>query len=263
MFILLIIFVLIDNSHSFEWNCMKNESNYRISKQCTIFIEYISYNDNEKHICLTHNLSIQTLPPLSLSLNYTMKIFKINYCQLLTLKQLPFTLPSSVEILDLSYNLLTTFILTLPLPSYLKSINLNSNPNLNEINFGQIHVQKNLINISLRHNKYMNILSLPENLIQLDLTNCNLSKSSIITLLKSLKKLTHLSLGENQLEQLPILDENIQLKYLNLSNNYLTYIDNKWLLNKQINILDISFNYIKSFELNNYNYVSIIFILEI
>jgi len=225
---------------------MENQSNNKNFEQCTITVEYISLQQ-EKQICLTHTLSINTLPPPSFSSNYTMKIFQINFCQLLTLSQLPFPLPSSLEKLDLSSNLLSTFTLSFPLPSYLKYLYLDHNPNLIDINFGQKRIQQKLIGLSLRDNKQIQLSSLPLSLTQLDLTNCNLLQSPMLTLLKSLTKLTHLSLAENQLKQLPILDERIQLEYLNLSNNYLTSIENRW-LNKQIQILDLSFNQIKSLE---------------
>jgi Leucine-rich repeat (LRR) protein len=244
MFILL-IFLLIDNSQSLEWNCTENKHN-QISEQCTIIIEYISLKQ-EKQICLTHTLLIKTLPLPSFSSNYTMKNVQINFCQLLTLSQLPFTLPSSLEKLDLSYNLLSTFTLSFPLPSYLKYLYLDHNPNLININFGHKRVQQKLLILSLRHNKHIQLSSLPLYLTQLDLTNCNLLQSTILILLRSLTKLTHLSLGENQLKQIPILNERIQLKYLNLSNNYLTFIEDRW-LDKQIKILDLSFNHIKSLE---------------
>jgi Leucine-rich repeat (LRR) protein len=221
-------------------------SNNQISEQCTIIVEYTSLQQ-DKQVCLTHTLSIKTLPPPSFSSNYTMKIVQINFCQLLTLSQLPFTLPSSLEKLDLSYNLLSIFILSFPLPSYLKYLYLDYNPNLIDINFGQKRVQQKLIGLSLRHNKHVQLSSLPLYLTELDLTNCNLLQSPMLTLLRSLTKLTHLSLGENQLKQLPILNERIQLKYLNLSNNHLTFIEDRWLY-RQIQILDLRFNQIKSLE---------------
>ncbi|CAF4469517.1 unnamed protein product, partial [Rotaria magnacalcarata] len=79
-----------------------------------------------------------------------MQTFKINSCQLSTLGQLPFSLPSSVEILDLSYNSLSTFILSFPLPSNLKYLYLDSNPDLIDINFGSNRAQQRLIGLSLR-----------------------------------------------------------------------------------------------------------------
>lgn len=246
MFMLLII-LLIDSSRSLEWNCMENnQMNNEISKQCTITVEYISVKQI-KQVCITHTLTIKTLPPPSFSSNYIMKNFQLNFCQLLTLNQLPFTLPSSVEKLDLRYNLLSTFALSFPLPSYLKYIKLDSNPNLIEINFGQKRVQEKLLSLSLRNNKNIQLSSLPLNLIELDLTNCNLFQSSILTLLKPLIKLTYLSLADNQLKQIPIFDDKIQFEYFNLSNNYLTSIENKW-LSKPIKILDLTFNQIKSLE---------------
>ncbi|CAF0982128.1 unnamed protein product [Rotaria sp. Silwood1] len=251
MFILFIIF-LIHKSQSLEWNCTEIKhylfSNDQIYEQCTITIEYISSEQQQKQICITHSLSIKTLPSISFLSNYKMHTFKINSCQLLTLNQLPFLLPSSVEYLDLSYNLLTTFTLSFPLPSYLKYLRLDNNPNLININFGHNHIQEQLIGLSLRHNKHIKLTSLPLYLQQLDLTNCNLlQSSSILLLLKTLTKLTHLSLANNQLKQLPILNNNIQLEYLNLSNNYLTFINNEW-LHKSLKIFDLKFNQIESLE---------------
>jgi Leucine-rich repeat (LRR) protein len=178
-----------------------------------------------------------------------MQTFKLNSCQLLTLSQLPFSLPSSLEKLDLSYNLLSTFTLSFPLPSYLKYLYLDHNPNLIDINFGHYRVQQQLIGLSLRHNKYIQLSSLPLHLTHLDLTDCNLFQSTILSssVLKSLKNLTHLSLADNQLKQLPILNERIQLEYLNLSNNHLTFIEDRW-LHKHLRNLDLKFNQIKSLE---------------
>jgi len=250
MMFIFFLFLLIDNSQSLEWNCTENKhflfSNDHIYEQCTITIEYISLQQ-EKQVCITHTLAIKTLPPPSFSSNYTMRTFQINSCQLLTLSQLPFSLPSSLEILDLSYNLLSTFTLSFPLPSHLKYLYLDHNLNLININFGHNNIQQQLIGLSLRHNKYIQLSSFPLNLIQLDLTDCNLLQSPMLTLLKSLRKLTHLSLADNRLERLPILDKNIQLEYLNLSNNHLTWIEDNWLY-KQLRILDLRFNQIKSLE---------------
>ncbi|CAF0886432.1 unnamed protein product [Adineta steineri] len=256
--IILFILLFINNSLSLEWNCLMNKnsidnktkyllySNDQISEQCTITVEYIN-DQQEKQVCIAHTLTITSLPPLSLSSNHTMQTFKINSCQLSTLSQLPFSLPSSVEILDLSYNSLSKFILSFPLPSNLKSIYLDNNPNLIDINFGNNRVQRNLIGLSLRHNKKMKLSSLPPHLTQLDLTDCDLLQSSILPLLISLTKLTHLSLGDNQLERLPSIDENIQLEYLNVSNNRLTFIEDGW-LHGQLHILDLKFNQIQSLE---------------
>ncbi|UJR09117.1 hypothetical protein I4U23_013364 [Adineta vaga] len=251
MFIFLIIF-LIHNSQSFEWNCTDNKhflfSNDRITEQCTILIEYLSLQQDEKQICTTNTLTMTNLPLFSFSSNYTMRTFQINSCQLLTLSQLPFSLPSSLETLDLSYNLLSTFILSYPLPFQLKYLYLDHNPNLREIKFGSNHIhQQQLVGLSLRHNKHLQLSSLPRNLMQLDLTDCNLAQSSLVSLLKSLKKLTHLSLADNHLERLPILDRSIELEYLNLSTNALTWIDNKW-LHKSLQVLDLRFNQINSLE---------------
>ena len=251
MFILFIFF-LIGKSQLLEWNCNENKhllsSNDHFYEQCTITVEYLSLQQQQrKQICITHRLTIKNLPLYSFSSNYTMHTLKINSCQLLTLNQLPFTLPSTVEKVDLSYNLLSTFTLSFPLPSYLKYLYLDHNPNLIKINFGHEHLQQQLIGLSLRHNQHIQISSLPINLTQLDLTNCNLSQSSILSLLKSLTKLTHLSLAENQLQRLPAIDKRIQFKYLNLSNNQLTYVENRW-LHKSLQILDLKFNQIRSLE---------------
>ncbi|CAF4985330.1 unnamed protein product, partial [Rotaria socialis] len=166
--------MFINNCVSSDWNCtMINDfigqkqnllfSNDQFSEQCTITVEYLN-RQNEKLVCITHTLTITSLPPLSLSSNHTMQTFKINSCQLSTLGQLPFSLPSSVEILDLSYNSLSTFILSFPLPSNLKYLYLDSNPDLIDINFGSNRVQQRLIGLSLRHNKKMKLLSLPPHL---------------------------------------------------------------------------------------------------
>jgi Leucine-rich repeat (LRR) protein len=255
--IILFILLFIDNSLSLEWNCTVNKdsidknkyfvfSNDQISEQCTITVEYRN-NQQEKHVCIAHTLTIETLPPLSLSSNHTMQTFKINSCQLSTLGQLPFSLPSSVEILDLSYNLLSTFILSFPLPSNLKYIYLDYNPNLIDINFGNNRVQQRLIGLSLRHNKKIQLSSLPPHLIQLDLTDCNLLRTPILPLLVSLTKLTHLSLADNQLERLPSIDESVRLEYLNVSNNRLTFIEDEW-LHGSLRTLDLKLNQIRSLE---------------
>jgi hypothetical protein len=230
---------------------MKNKQVFILNEQCTIIVEYQSIN-YEQQICLTHTLSIKKLPSPSFSLNYSMKSLQINFCQLITLNQIPFTLPSSIEKLDLSYNLFSTLTFDFSfIPSYLKYLHLDHNPNLIDINFRSNRLQEKLISLSLRHNKQLQLSSLPKYLIELDLTDCNLSQSKILTLLKSLTKLTHLSLADNQLEQLPILNQRIQLEYFNLSNNYLTFIQDKWLY-KHLKILDLRFNRIKSLEMFQY-----------
>ncbi|CAF2909489.1 unnamed protein product [Rotaria sp. Silwood2] len=255
--LILFILLFINNCLSTDWNCTMNKnsidkkkyflfSNDQFAEQCTITVEYIN-RQNEKLVCTIHTLAIKSLPPLSLSSNHTMQTFKIHSCQLSAIDQLPFSLPSSVEILDLSYNSLSTFILSFPLPSNLKYLYLDSNPNLIHINFGHSRVQQQLIGLSLRHNKKMQISSLPPHLTQLDLTDCNLLQSSILPMLISLTKLIHLSLVDNQLEDLPSLDENIQLEYLNVSNNSLTHIEGKW-LHRQLHTLDLTFNQIQSLE---------------
>ncbi|CAF2212003.1 unnamed protein product [Rotaria magnacalcarata] len=251
MFILFIFLFFVGKSQSLdEWNCTENKhflfSNDQLNEQCTITIEYISLQ-HYKQICITHRLSVKTLPLPSFNSNYAMHTFKINSCQLLTLNQLPFLLPATVENLDLSYNLLSTFTLSFPLPSYLKYLRLDHNPNLIDIKFSHNNGQQRLIGLSLRYNKKIRLSSLPPYLKQLDLTDCNLLQSPIFSLLRSLTKLTHLSLADNQLKQLPIIDKRTQLEYLNLSNNYLTYIDSGW-LHKSLKILDLTFNRIESTE---------------
>jgi Leucine-rich repeat (LRR) protein len=221
-------------------------SNDQIYEQCTITVEYNNLQQ-EKQVCIAHTLMIESLPPLSLSSNHTMQTFQINSCQLSTLAQLPFSLPASVEILDLSYNLLSTFALSFPLPANLKYIYLDSNPNLIDINFGHHRVQQRLIGLSLRHNKKIQLSSFPPHLTQLDLTDCNLLQSPILPLVISLTKLTHLSLADNQLERLPSMDESIRLEYLNVSNNRLTLIEDGW-LHRSLRTLDLRFNQIQSLE---------------
>jgi Leucine-rich repeat (LRR) protein len=143
---------------------------------------------------------------------------------------------------------LSTFVLSFPLPSNLKYLYLDSNPNLIDINFGNQRVQQRLITLSLRHNKKMKLSSLPPHLTQLDLTDCNLSEqSTILPLMKSLTKLTHLSLAGNQLERLPSINENLRFEYLNVSNNRLTLIDDGW-LPSSLHTLDLQFNQIRSLE---------------
>jgi Leucine-rich repeat (LRR) protein len=220
--------------------------NDQIYEQCTITVEYIN-DQKEKQVCITHALTITSLPPPSSSSNHTMQTFKINSCQLSTLSQLPFSLPSSVEILDLRYNLLSTFVLSFPLSSNLKYIYLDHNPNLIHLNFGNDRVQQHLVGLSLRHNKKIQLSSLPAHLTQLDLTDCNLLQSSLSPLLISLTKLTHLSLADNQLERLPSINERIRLQYLNVSNNRLSSIEDEW-LHRQLHILDLKFNQIRSLE---------------
>jgi Leucine-rich repeat (LRR) protein len=255
--IILFILLLFDNCQSSEWNCTmkknsinKNKhflfSNEQFYEQCTITVEYIT-RQQEEYVCIGHTLTITSLPPLSLSSNHTMQTFKINSCQLSTLGQLPFSLPSSVEILDLRYNILSTFVLSFPLPSNLKYIYLDNNPNLIDINFGNNRAQQRLIGLSLRHNKKIRLSSLPPHLTQLDLTDCNLLQSSILPLLISLTKLTHLSLADNQLESLPSINENVRLEYFNVSNNRLTLIEDRWLY-RQLHTLDLKFNQIRSLE---------------
>lgn len=257
--ICLIVLILSHRICSFEWECHVYQISYDeqisfpfvnepISEQCTITVEYKNNeNINEKQVCSIHRLSITSLPPPSTSSNYTMQTFKLNSCQLSTLGQLPFSLPSSVERLDLSSNLLSTFVLSFPLSSNLKYLILDSNPNLIEIHFGSTRVQQRLIGISLRHNKKMRLPALPVHLTHLDLTDCNLSESLLSTLLIPLTRLTHLSISNNQLERVPSIDERIQLEYLNLSYNHLTFVDKHW-LNRQLTILDLQHNQIRSVE---------------
>ncbi|CAF1519480.1 unnamed protein product [Adineta ricciae] len=253
--IILFVLLFIDQSFASEWTCTTHQNslsrillpNDRIPEQCTITVEYQNHQQ-EKQVCIAHTLIITSLPPPSLSSNYTMQTFKLNSCQLSTLAQLPFSLPSSVERLDLSSNSLSTFLLAFPLPSNLKYLDLDNNPNLIEINFGNHRVQQHLIGLSLRHNKRIQLSSLPPHLTYLDLTDCDILQSSILPLLISLTKLTHLSLANNHLESLPlIINENIQLEYLNVSNNRLTFIEDRW-LHQQLRVLDLRSNRIQSLE---------------
>ena len=250
--ILLFLLLLIDKSSSSDWTCRSLQaspllfSNNYLNEQCTITVQYINV-EQEKHLCIAHTLTIESLPPLSLSGNHTMQMFKINFCQLSSVAQLPFSLPSTVEFLDLSYNNLSTFVLSFPLPANLRYLYLDSNPNLIDIDFGNTRVQQQLIGLSLRHNQHLHLTSFPVHLTELDLTDCNLSQSSILPLFISLKKLTHLSLANNQLERLPSFDEHIQLDYLNVSNNHLTMIEDRW-LHGSLRTLDLKFNQIQSLE---------------
>lgn len=247
MMLILLIVLLIDHIQPFEWNCTKSSSITLVHNQCLIIVEYLSIDDHRQQ-CSTDRLTIRTLPPPSYSLNYSMKLFRMNFCQLRTLSQLPFTLPSSLETLDLSYNLLTSFTLAFPLPSTIKYLNLSHNPDLLEIHFGPKYVQDNLISLTLGHNHRMQVSSLPQSLIELDLTACHLAQSTtIFTLFKSLKNLTHLSLAENQFDQLPRLEQRMRLKSLNLSKNYLTEFDEHW-WNEDLHILDLSSNQIHSLQ---------------
>lgn len=251
MFIVL-LFLLIDHIHPFEWTCTTETSPISLvnNEQCIILVEYLSIDRRQqKQTCLTDRLAVRTLPPPSYSSNYSMKLFRMNFCQLMTLSQLPFTLPVSLETLDLSSNLLASFTLAFPLPSSIKHLYLDNNPNLIELHFGTKHVQENLHTLSLRSNHRLQFSSLPESLIQLDLTNCHLVQSTTIfsTSFQSLKNLTHLSLADNQLEHLPIFEERMHFKYLNLSKNDLTFVDETWLHN-DLEILDLRFNQIQSVE---------------
>lgn len=244
--------LIAQSASSSEWTCTLTKisgqfsSNNYLDEQCTITVQYIDI-EQEKHLCLAHTLTLASLPPLSLSSNHTMQMLKINFCQLSTLTQLPFSLPSTVEILDLSYNNLSNFILAFPLPANLRYLYLDDNPNLIDIDFGNSRVQERLMGLSLRHNHRLRLSSLPLHLTELDLTDCNLSQSSIFPLLISLRKLTHLSLADNQLEHLPSFDEHIQLHYLNVSNNRLTMIEDRW-LDRSLHTLDLKFNQIQSLE---------------
>ena len=263
--LILFLLLLFDLSRSSEWNCsvskleldehrrsLFSSTNEHTDGQCTITVEYQHHQREEKQVCIARSLSIASLPPPSFSSNHTMQTFKLNSCQLSALGQLPFSLPSSVERLDLSSNLLSTFVLAFPLPSNLKYLILDRNPNLIDMNFGPSRVQQRLIGLSLRHNKKIRLSSFPPHLTQVDLTDCNLSQSPLSTLVISLTKLTHLSLADNQLESLPSIDERIQLEYLNLSNNRLTSLDSRW-LHRSLTTLDLQFNQIQSLEfLQNY-----------
>lgn len=243
-----VLFLLINRSQSSEWTCTANKhplgANDHPVEQCTILIEYISLQQ-DKQVCTTHTLAVKNLPLLSFSANHTMRIFRINACQLLTLSQLPFTLPSSLEILDLSDNLLTAFTLSYPLPFHLKHLHLDNNPNLREVKFGHPQVQQQLIGLSLRHNLHVQLSTLPINLVRLDLTGCNLGHSPILSLLRPLRKLKHLSLAENHLPRLPALDRSVELQFFNLSRNDLMSIDED-ALHKSLRVLDLGFNQLRS-----------------
>lgn len=217
-----------------------------IDEQCTITVEYRNHQQ-EQQVCLAHTLTITSLPPPSLSSNQTMQTFKLNSCQLSALGQLPFSLPSTVERLDLSSNALSAFLLSFPLPSNLKHLYLDNNPNLTEVNFGNQRAQQHLIGLSLRHNKKMHLSSLPPRLTHLDLTDCDLSQSTVLPLLASLSNLTQLSLANNQLASLPPMDESVRLEHLNVSHNHLTSLDDRW-LHGQLHTLDLRFNQIRSLE---------------
>ena len=257
--VFIILSLIFHRTCSSDWNCTLYKTsvdektffpflNDPIPEQCTITVEYDHiHNENEKQVCTTHRLAITSLPPPSTSSNHTMQTFKLNSCHLSTLGQLPFSLPSSVQRLDLSSNVLSTFTLSFPLPSNLKYLILDSNPNLIEIHFGSPRVQQRLIGLSLRHNQKMRLSSLPVHLTHLDLTDCNLSHSFLSTLLIPLTRLTHLSLADNQLERLPSIDERVQLQYLNLSNNRLIFIDKHW-LHRQLGVLDLRHNRFNSVE---------------
>ena len=239
--ILFYLFISIHPIPALEWICTENTYPPDFPEQCTITVEY------ENYVCIAHTLTVESLPPLSLSGNHTMQTFKINFCQLSTLGQLPFSLPSSVELLDLSFNALSTFVLAFPLSANLKHLYLDSNPNLTEVHFGNSRTQQRLTSLSLRHNHQMKLTALPPHLTHLDLTDCHLFQSSVFPLVKSLTKLTHLSLADNQLERLPSLNENLRLEYLNLSNNRLTSMEEGW-LTSSLHTLDLRSNRIQSVE---------------
>lgn len=253
--VVVVLFMFIQSSFSSEWICTRIKSNNSfssndsISEQCTISVQFTNIQQ-EKHICIIHTLTIESLPPLSLSPNHTMQTFRIHSCQLSALGQLPFSLPSSVQLLDLRNNSLSTFILSFPLPSNLQSIYLDQNPNLTRVDFGSQRVQQQLTHLTFRHNKQMQLSSLPRHLTRLDLTDCNLFQSSILSLFVSLTNLTHLSLADNQLEQLPSIDANLRFEYLNLSNNHLTTIDNQW-IHRSLRTFDLRYNQIESLEFLN------------
>ena len=256
--IILVVTFVLRESISSEWHCtplttfrsdggLFSRSTDSIPDQCTITVEYRHQHEHEKQVCTAHTLTITSLPSPSFSPNHTMQTFKLNSCQLSGLGQLPFSLPSSVERLDLSHNSLSTFVLSFPLSSNLKYLHLDHNPNLIDMNFGHQRVQQQLVGLSLRHNRRIRLSSLPSHLTQLDLSDCHLPHSVLSTLLLPLSNLTHVSLASNQLERLPSIDERMQLDYLNLSNNRLTTLDNGW-LPRHLATLDLRFNQIRSLE---------------
>lgn len=248
IFVSIVIFVLLHPhpiQSSLEWNC---SFDFPVHKsQCLIAVEYRT-NQGEKEVCYARTLALTSLPIYSFSSNHTMQTFRVNSCQLSSIGQLPFSLPSSVEQLDLSENSLSTFTLAFPLPSNLQTLILDRNLNLTTIQFGHPRLHQRLTRLSLKHNHQIQLSSLPTSLIELDLTDCNLSQSSLSTLLIPLKKLTHLSLPDNRLVQLPSLDESVRLEYLNLSKNQLTVMNEKWFIQHHLRSLDLRYNRIQSVE---------------
>lgn len=248
---LILIFFVLLHLHpirsSLEWNCA---GDLRVAKQqCTITVEYRT-SQGRKEVCHARTLALTSLPIYSFSSNHTMQTFRVNFCQLSSIGQLPFSLPSSVERLDLSENALSTFTLAFPLPSNLQTLILDRNENLTEIQFGHPRLHQRLTRLSLRHNRRIQLSSFPASLIELDLTDCNLSPLSLSNLFIPLKNLTHLSLADNHLTQLPTLDERVRLEHLNLSKNQLTVIDEKWFAqhHHHLRMVDLRFNRIQSVE---------------
>ena len=242
MRIIIHLLLLISHCRALEWNCLRtpNEDFLAVREQCTITVEYLSAR-HERHTCTIHTLSVTSLPVYST--NYTAKRLRINACQLLTISQIPFALPSTLDELDLSSNLLSTVIVSASWPSNLTSLRLDHNANLVDINLSQ----RRLAALSLRHNHYMQFVALPSQLTHLDLTDCNLFQSPVLVSLKSLAKLTHLSLANNALVRLPRLHEHVQLESLNLSHNRLISIEGPW-LDAPLHTVDLRFNDISSLD---------------
>ena len=250
--LVVLAFVLLGFSRASEWNCtivkrqpiapdrLFFDSPPTLVDRCTITVEY-RLDDNEQTVCTTETLSIPRLPTFlssSSSMNFTVHTLRIHACQLLTVNQLAFTLPTSLVELDLSANLLSTLSVSF-LP--LKYLRLDHNPDLIEIDVDEEH----LIGLSLRHNPHLQLAALPRRLTQLDLTDCHLSH---LTSLPSLTRLTHLSLAANQFVRLPELDSRVQLQYLNLSKNRLTLLSHSWLSSSSLRMLDVRFNQIRSMD---------------
>ena len=251
MRIIIHLLLLISHGRALEWNCLRaplesNEDFLAVREQCTITVEYLS-SHHERHTCTIHTLSV-TSWPVAYASNHTATRLRINACQLLTISQIPFALPSTLDELDLGSNLLSTVIVSSSWPSNLSSLRLDHNAHLVDINLTQGLLQgRRLTALSLRHNHFMQFVALPSQLTHLDLTDCNLFQSPVLGSLKSLAKLTHLSLANNALVRLPRLHERVQLESLNLSHNRLISVEGPW-LDAPLHTVDLRFNDISSLD---------------